>query len=435
MLLRLACIVSVVGLAALVAACTPTDDQPAPPSSASARASSTPSSTHSAGGNAARFRAPSSGHLAVSAPVVQQGRRPMAAKLADVMVTARFRPAQNGRPVTVQRRAGSGKWTSVTTVAERHGKVRYTGPAQDPHGRPYAYRAVANSGGGDRSLTTRAEGVGQWQLKFSDDFSGSGLDLGTWGYRQEGVYSPESDRACSASVPGAVAVARGRLSLAAAENKSRTAADPCDQDDGNTRPDHAWYDNGHISTQDFNFRYGFAAARVKFDNRQGAHGSFWMQSSVVPQAGAGPDVNGAEVDVVESFGDGFSKWHAPKSVYSFVYYRDSAGNQFKVPADDDRRQVVTRAEAGLAPGDSFSKSYHVFSMLWTPKQYQFFVDGVPTQTVKRGVSHVPEYLILSMLTSGWELGNFPAGAHLHTDVDWVRVWQRPGWSCTGSPAC
>lgn len=383
--------------------------------------------------------APIRAHLEVSAPIVQPGPGVAPADEADVVVQAQFAPAEEGRRVTIQRRGRSADWQDVAARREdAQGQVRYVGPAHDDRRRAFAYRALVRGGLGERTVASPARSARQWQLKFDEEFDGSALDPVTWAYRQEGVYAPASDRACSASSRDAVDVEDGQLVLSAVEDQDRNELGPCDAEDGNTRSDQSWYRNGHISTQGtqgFTFRYGYAAARMKFDSRQGAHGSFWMQSTVPAEAGKGAKATGAEVDVVESFGDAFAKWHKPNSIYSFVYYRNRHGKQVKVPGDDDPRQAITRADAGLDPGDSWSMGYHVFGVRWTPERYVFYVDGVPTQTVDRGVSHVPEVLILSMLTSGWELGHFPSGADLQTDVDWVRVWQRPGGTCSGGPTC
>ena len=57
--------------------------------------------------------------------------------------------------------------------------------------------------------------------------------------------------------------------------------------------------NGHIGTDEgFSFRYGFAAARIKFPRLRGQHGSFWMQ----PVGGMYPGGTGHEIDVTEFFG-------------------------------------------------------------------------------------------------------------------------------------
>jgi beta-glucanase (GH16 family) len=375
-------------------------------------------------------------HLDISPPIVQQGAGVAPADQADVMLRARVVRAEPGTPVTIQRRVGARGWRGVTTLrADARGGVSWAAPAYDAHGRVYVYRAEARAGRGERADVSPARTARRWQLRFGDEFDGSALDLETWAYRQEGVYAPASDRACSASSPDAVDVEGGHLALNAVEDQQRNAIGPCDQEDGNTRRNQSWYRNAPISARDFRFRYGYAAARVKFDSRQGAHGSFWLQSTKPNVPRQGPNEDGAEIDVVEYFGDAFAKWQKPRSVYSFIYYGTKSNQQFKIPADDDPEQAVTRADAGLGPGDGWSNDYHVFSVRWTPDRYVFYVDGVPTQRVDRGVSQVPEVPILSMLTSGWEVGRFPSGAVLRTDVDWVRVWQQPGGTCTGAPAC
>jgi beta-glucanase (GH16 family) len=379
--------------------------------------------------------------IAVTPPVVQPGTAVAPAAGARVVVRASFTEPRVGRAVVVQRRVAGGRWTDAARRFESAGgTVRYVGPGVSPRGAAYSYRVVAAAGHGERRAATRAVSPASWRLRFTDEFSGTSLDRRRWGYRQLGMYAPASDRACAASYRDAVAVSGGRLQLSAFEDRARAAAvGPCDASHDNTRTDQRWFREGQIGTQArgmFRFRYGFAAARIRFDHRQGGHGSFWLQAAEHGRPGQlGPRHNGAEVDVVEYFGDAFAKWHEPDSVYPFVYFTGRHGQRVKVPADTDPTQAVTRRDARLAPRDNWSTGYHVFSVLWTPQRYAFYVDGVRIRTVSRGVSEVPEYLVLSTLTSGWELPRFPPGARLRTDVDWVRVWQLPGWSCEGGPAC
>jgi hypothetical protein len=68
----------------------------------------------------------------------------------------------------------------------------------------------------------------------------------------------------------------------------------------------------------------------------------------------------------------------------------------------------------------------VFSVEWTPHEYVFRIDGRETTRITSGVSHHPEFLILSMLSSDFELGRL--GAHplpQGLDVDWVAAWPLP----------
>ena len=64
-------------------------------------------------------------------------------------------------------------------------------------------------------------------------------------------------------------------------------------------------------------------------------------------------------------------------------------------------------------------------MDWTSSGYVFRIDGDITWRSNRAVSKRPEFLILSLLSSDWELPQLDRST-LPADmkVDWVRVWQR-----------
>ena len=61
-------------------------------------------------------------------------------------------------------------------------------------------------------------------------------------------------------------------------------------------------------------------------------------------------------------------------------------------------------------------------MEWSPDGYVFRVDDTVTMRTHRGSTSVPEFLVLSLLTSDWEL---PALTTTKSTmkVDWVRAWQ------------
>lgn len=140
-----------------------------------------------------------------------------------------------------------------------------------------------------------------------------------------------------------------------------------------------------------------------------------MQPTAGPTAIPGnPAKSGAEIDIVEYFGEGYPQG----GLASFLYYLNSKNESEKVGG------VWPKATRQLPPGDDWWRSYHVFSVEWTKKQYIFRVDEREIFRTKEGVSGVPQYLILSLLTSDWELpkldkSTLPSTMH----VDWVRVWQ------------
>ena len=66
----------------------------------------------------------------------------------------------------------------------------------------------------------------------------------------------------------------------------------------------------------------------------------------------------------------------------------------------------------------------MFSVEWTPKRYIFRIDGHEVWRTREGVSDVPEFLILSMLSSDFELPYVGDDPEPRTaEVDWVAFWQ------------
>ena len=61
---------------------------------------------------------------------------------------------------------------------------------------------------------------------------------------------------------------------------------------------------------------------------------------------------------------------------------------------------------------------------WTPKRYIFRIDGHEVWRTREGVSDVHEFLILSMLSSDFELPEVGDDPTPRTaEVDWVAFWQ------------
>ena len=70
------------------------------------------------------------------------------------------------------------------------------------------------------------------------------------------------------------------------------------------------------------------------------------------------------------------------------------------------------------------------SVEWTPERYIFRIDGRETFRTSKGVSGRPEFLILSLLSSDYELSKLKGEANLPQamSVDWIRFWQAPGYT-------
>ena len=101
-----------------------------------------------------------------------------------------------------------------------------------------------------------------------------------------------------------------------------------------------------------------AAARVKFQQPQGMHGSFWMNASGEPEGS-----RAVEIDAVEFFGKGYRR-AASRSSCTTRAARSVASS----------RAPTTCSSAS----DNWWKKYHVFSVVWTPSGYSFRIDGHET---------------------------------------------------------
>lgn len=335
------------------------------------------------------------GSLTMLPQLAGQGTSPKSAAAAKNVVVANFRPGVKGRAVALQRRQG-GSWRTVGKARQSRGGVVQFAAANRFRGQPVVYRARAF--GGERPASaTQAVSTAVHAPSFSDEFNGTDLSK-DWATRAQG-YSAASQRRCSEADNRAVAVSQGTLRLQVRRHPER--AGTC-RVEGR---DHSYRINGHVGTQGVReFRYGYFAARIKFQPRRGQHGSFWLQSGV---GGDGPASEaGAEIDVIEWFGN--NQPHG--GLTSFVY---ADGNKFG--------GFVKRPSRF---GQDWASKFHVFSVQWTPHRYIFRIDGKQTFATSRGVSHVPEYLILSLLSSDYELKYLGGERRLPQTmhVDWVRHW-------------
>ena len=341
--------------------------------------------------------------------IVQHGARVASPDAARAAITATIRPVRVGRRATLQVQRGE-LWESVATTRQnRRGRTQFAWPASvDGHALTYRVRAVAAPG--LRTLTSHPVSTARWQQPtWTDEFSGFHLDP-VWNHRGRD-YVGSNRRSCSKGDPSAVSVGGGAVRLSVIKDPSATTR--CriggrDATDGRF----AYRLNGHIGTQGaFSFRYGVAAARVKFHRLRGQHGAFWLQ----PTEGLYPGAPGSEIDVAEYFGD-----HHPQGGLAAFMHRY-----------DGRRRItsggwVTNPESFLKTRrDGWSKNYHVFSVEWTPRRLVFRIDGKETARMSGdGISDVRQFPILSLIAADYEIPKIRE-RHLpqHMWVDWVRVWE------------
>ena len=347
--------------------------------------------------------------LEVLPQIVQQSGRTASAGSAKAAVTATIRPVKVGRPVVLQQSSGSSWKTVAKATQDKAGRAQFAAAASK-RGKAVTYRAVASSYKGLKSVASSSANTSAWlRPTFSDEFSGSRLNP-VWEMRGQ-EYEPTSKRYCSKGDPSAVKVKGGALLLSVIKDKSRS--DKCLATSRNESRRISYRLNGHVGTDDtFSFRYGVAAARVKMHKLQGQHSSFWLQ----PVGDNQPSSEGHEIDVIEYFGDD----HKQGGLTSFIhYYQDMTLIK--------NGSWIKRSSSFLKnKRDGWSKSYHVFSVQWTPTVIICRIDGKETWRTSARVSRAQQYLILSLLASDYEALEVPdKKLPQQMAVDWVRVWETP----------
>ena len=134
---------------------------------------------------------------------------------------------------------------------------------------------------------------------------------------------------------------------------------------------------GMVGTQGrFETRYGYFECRAQLQRGGGIWAAFWIQSPSIAE-GEDPEIFGAEIDIVEFF-----RKLGTDIVSHNVHWAYGPNQQ------------TTRGMQSYLKG--VSDGFHLFALEWTPESYTFLVDGLKFYEVTAGLSHIEQYLILSM---------------------------------------
>ncbi len=334
--------------------------------------------------------------------IAQAGAEPARADAATAVVAARVSPAEEGVTLTLEQDSGSG-WEEVGSAETSAGG---SADFAVEGGSDAAYR-VTTAGGSPEPVQT-----GTWSVAFNDEFGGDELDTTIWFPRGED-YNPDGLRACSKGSLDAVDVGGGVLNLQTLIDPARRG-ETCEAKaaDGESLGDYAYRLNGHIANAQL-FQYGVTAARIKFHRERGQHGSFWFQATSDGAEHDDPASGGAEIDIVEYFGDS-----SDDRLASFIYYPTPDG----MVKEGDWIEEASRFLADQ--DDDWWKRFHVFALEWTEDEYVIRIDGHEAWRTDQGVSQQPELMILSLLSSDYELPKLKDEDKLPQtmQVDWVRHW-------------
>ncbi|MBD3915375.1 glycoside hydrolase family 16 protein [Nocardioides hwasunensis] len=343
------------------------------------------------------------GTLAALPPIVQPG-----AAAADPQNTgsllATFTPANPGQKVTLERRTPRG-WTKYATAREDAWGSAAFAPKRG------TYRAFTTSD--KRMWVTGTVTTERWHADFEDTFSGTELNTTVWNDQKrehESVYAP---RTCARTSPAARRVQDGVLHLGVAADPDY-AGQACSYVNKGVAGTSTYMLNSQVATEyTRSFRHGIVAARIKPQRSKGMHSGFWMLPTGTKYVDGDPQ-GGTEIDVMEFFGE---NGRGTETIGSHVHYYEA--NWKKVTLGS----TFPEARRSLGEGKNWWDEFHVYSVEWTAHEYIFRIDGREYYREAKAVSQVPQYLVLSNLTSDYELKNLTADKFGDAaQVDWVRVF-------------
>lgn len=123
-------------------------------------------------------------------------------------------------------------------------------------------------------------------------------------------------------------------------------------------------------------KYGYFEIRAQLQKSKGNWSAFWIQSPGIAK-GEDPSKYGTEIDIFEYFRNTGENFISHNLHWAYGPNQKSIG-----------------ALESLV--DGVGEGFHTFAVEWTPEKYAFFVDGFKYHEVKKAISDVEEYIILSM---------------------------------------
>src|SRR5579884_2335257 len=196
-------------------------------------------------------------------------------------------------------------------------------------------------------LSLSAQGTGDWQLVWGDDFNGaanSAPDSSKWTYDTgNGGWGNQELENYTNSRQNSYLDGNGNLVIKALSSGGQ-------------------YTSARLKTQGlYGIAYGKIEARIKIPFGQGLWPAFWMLGTDIDTV---PWPDCGEVVIMENIG------REPTTIHGTLHGPDDPGTSIG-------------AAYNLPGGAKFADDFHVYSVIWDPNQIQFLVDGNVYQTVTR----------------------------------------------------
>ncbi|HEV2694833.1 MAG TPA: glycoside hydrolase family 16 protein [Verrucomicrobiae bacterium] len=253
-------------------------------------------------------------------------------------------------------------------------------------------------------LKTLATPPPGYYLVWSDEFNGNGLDFSKWYYFNQ-VSQDTVDTI------DAITVTNGYLTI-------------------NTYTTNGVNYSGIIGN-DGHYRsfYGYYESSISFVDTNSTWSAFWLQSPTEGQHIGDPSASGAEVDMAEHRYVDVNTNLVWDSVQETLHWDGYAGAE----------QTVNPGQEG----SGLNAGFHTYSVLWTPVDYEYGIDGVTNLVTTAGHSDRTEVIMFSAQsqTPSWA-GKAPPGGFgplgvsaVKTTVDYVRYYAPPQmiiWTGAGS---
>jgi len=219
-----------------------------------------------------------------------------------------------------------------------------------------------------------------YKLFWEDEFIGNKLDSTKWAVRGVGP------RGVGFVTPDAIELKDGNLYINAFMDKDSLKV-------------------GAIGTGGlFETTYGYFECRANIPVTTGNWAAFWIQSPGI-SSGEDPGKFGVEIDIFEYFKRQGGDFVSHNLHWAYGPNQKSTG-------------------AFLSKVEGIGEGFHTFAVEWTPKKYAFFVDGLKYYEIKKAISHIDEYIILSFEPAhSWEELKMATLPDSYI-IDYVKVYKK-----------
>jgi len=244
-----------------------------------------------------------------------------------------------------------------------------------------------------------------WKLVWSDEFNGNSLDTSKWNFNVGGDGWGNNELQYYTDGEN-IKVLNGKLIL---EARNMTFG-------GNE------YTSARITTQGkASWTYGKIEARIKLPYGRGIWPAFWMLGENIDSAGY---PNCGEIDIMEMVGSADGPENA--TIWGSLHRPRPDATE----SNEIKSETVSYKNAH---GKWFNNNYHIFGIVWSSRQIQYYVDKHIFMKVSIPLSgrdgyavfRKPFFVVLNLAVGGdWpgspdDTTNWPK----QMEVDWVRVYQ------------